>query len=285
MAKKAVGKSKTKAKPAAKKHGAFKSLPPKPPRKKPKAFSIKPRVPVPPPGARHESKATEKSKQTVHAKGPGKTAIATALKGLKGAARAAAEAALLAKKSGRSVAEVASTIPADAKGYVFINGRRVRMISTKGHVAVRRARQDAAAKIAAAAEAETPPTQVKTKLGKKDLNHYKELLLAKRRELVGDLSAMETEALRSSDGGTSHMPIHMADLGTDTHDQDLLLGLAEKEHLQLREIEEALGRIQVNTFGVCQATGKPIPKARLDAKPWAKYSIEAARKMENQWSD
>jgi RNA polymerase-binding transcription factor DksA len=76
------------------------------------------------------------------------------------------------------------------------------------------------------------------------------------------------------------MPIHMADIGTDTYDQDFMLGLAEAERRRLREIDAALGRIEDRTYGVCQMTGKPIPKARLNAKPWARYTIEAAREIE-----
>ena len=92
---------------------------------------------------------------------------------------------------------------------------------------------------------------------------------------------MEAEALRSSGGNLSHMPIHMADIGTDTYDQDFKLGMAETERQVMMEIDEALERIANKTFGVCQMTGKMIPKSRLDAKPWAKYSIEATRLIES----
>jgi RNA polymerase-binding protein DksA len=121
---------------------------------------------------------------------------------------------------------------------------------------------------------------VRTKLNKRDLDRYRTLLLSERSQLVGDLAAMEDQALRSSGGNLSHMPIHMADLGTDTFDQDFMLGLAENERRRLREIDEALQRIHNGTYGVCVMTGKPIPKARLDAKPWARDTIEAAREVE-----
>lgn len=185
-------------------------------------------------------------------------------------------------KKTRTVAEAATNIVADAKGYVFINGRRVRMISTKGAAPLKKPRANGQAAAEAAPE-QIAIKSIKTKLSKKELNHYRELLLLKRRELIGDLHAMETEALRSGSGNLSHMPIHMADIGTDVNDQDLMLGLAETERGQLREIDAALHRIDDRSYGVCQMTGKPIPKARLDAKPWAKYSIEAARKLEGQW--
>lgn len=115
------------------------------------------------------------------------------------------------------------------------------------------------------------------------LDEFRQILLAKRAELIGDLTTIEAGALRS-DGGNSGVPIHMADIGTDTFDQDFALGLAESERTRLKEIDEALQRIEDGTYGVCQMTGKPIPRARLLAKPWAKYTIEAARQVEGGWS-
>lgn len=112
---------------------------------------------------------------------------------------------------------------------------------------------------------------------KKELDEYRELLRAKRRQLVGMLNGMEDEALRSSGGNLSNMPVHMADMGSDVYEQDFTLGMAETERLILDEIDAALQRIEDKTFGVCQMTGKPISKARLDAKPWAKFTIEAER--------
>jgi len=186
-------------------------------------------------------------------------------------------------KKPRTVAEAASQYQADAKGYIFINGRRVRMISTKNHVPSKKPKTNGTPEVAKVEDL-VAIHSIKTKLPKPELNYYRDLLVNKRRELVGDLNAMESEALRSSGGNLSHMPIHMADIGTDTFDQDFTLALAANERVQLREIDDALRRIEEKTYGVCQLTGKPIPKSRLDAKPWAKYTIEAARQMEGQMS-
>jgi RNA polymerase-binding protein DksA len=182
---------------------------------------------------------------------------------------------------GYSVAEVASKAQVDAQGYVFINGRRVRMISTKGVPPKKTAKSNSRGENDN--DAPVRPKNIKTHLTKKQLNHYRELLLAKRHEIIGDLGAIEQEALRNVDGAT-HMPIHMADVGTDTYDQDFMLGLAEAERKQLLEIDDALMRIQQNTYGVCMMTGEPIPDARLEARPWAKYTIEAARQVEGGFS-
>lgn len=115
----------------------------------------------------------------------------------------------------------------------------------------------------------------------RDLEHYRDLLLEKRRELVGDMHSMEGEALRTNGGSNlSTLPMHMADLGTDNYEQEFTLGLVEKERTLLREINDALAKIQNGSFGLCEGTGKPISKPRLEAQPWARFSIEHARQME-----
>jgi DnaK suppressor protein len=125
------------------------------------------------------------------------------------------------------------------------------------------------------------PKKNQAGLSVRELEHFRELLLDKRRELVGDMSHMEREALRSASGtNLSNLPMHMADMGTDNYEQEFTLGLVEKERVLLREINQALAKIQDGTYGICEGTGKPINKIRLEAQPWARYSIEHARQME-----
>lgn len=181
----------------------------------------------------------------------------------------------------RSVAAVAMTSKADSHGYVVVNGRRVRVISTKLSGGKRKKKKAAPAPAPASTLAQEQVEQTKTKLLKADLDHYREILLRHRRELVGRVTGLEDEALRSSGGNLSNMPLHPADIGTDTFDQDFALGMAASDRGLLQELDEALERIEKRTYGVCQMTGKPIPKARLDAKPWAKYTVEAARLVES----
>ncbi len=107
------------------------------------------------------------------------------------------------------------------------------------------------------------------------------MLVQKRRTLVGDLSGMEAETVRDAGGGNlSSMPTHMADVGTDNFEHEFTLGLLESEQALLREIDEAIARIDDRTYGVCLGTGKHIPKARLRAKPWAKYTVDYTRLLE-----
>ncbi len=122
----------------------------------------------------------------------------------------------------------------------------------------------------------------KTRFGEKTLKKFEELLLTKRREIVGDVTNMTNAALSGgrSDAGRSPMPQHMADLGSDNWEQEFTLGLLETERTVVREIDAALQRIKDGTYGVCLATHRPISRARLTAKPWAKYCIEYARLKE-----
>jgi DnaK suppressor protein len=115
----------------------------------------------------------------------------------------------------------------------------------------------------------------------RELDHFRDLLTAKRGEILGDVTSMEREALRTSGGSNlSTLPIHMADMGTDNYEQEFTLTLVETDRKLLRSINHALAKIQNGTFGICEGTGKPITKARLEAQPWARYSIEYAKQME-----
>lgn len=127
---------------------------------------------------------------------------------------------------------------------------------------------------------ETKPEKVVSPLSKADLNHFRELLVEKRHEILGDVGTMENEAFKAG-SNLSNMPIHMADVGTDNFEQEFTLGLIESERKILREIQEALGRIENGTYGICLGTGKAIPKLRLEAVPWAKYTIEYSRDLES----
>jgi DnaK suppressor protein len=117
-----------------------------------------------------------------------------------------------------------------------------------------------------------------------DTDHFRKMMLEKRRELIGNVNVMEDETLKKSrsdaSGDLSSMPIHMADVGTDNYEQEFALGLMDSERKLLTEIDDALRRIEEGTYGICEGTGKPIAKARLEAQPWARFCVEHARMLE-----
>ncbi|HLO41879.1 MAG TPA: TraR/DksA family transcriptional regulator [Phycisphaerales bacterium] len=130
--------------------------------------------------------------------------------------------------------------------------------------------------------ADGPKGDVKSPFGKKELAHFRQILLQKRAELVGDVSSMESEALKGESGSLSSVPQHMAEQGSENYDQSLSLDLAAADRKLIREIDDALARIDNGTYGICELTGKPIRLERLEELPWARYSIEAARDLERR---
>lgn len=121
---------------------------------------------------------------------------------------------------------------------------------------------------------------------KKDLDEFKLQLLRLRAQVRGDVEQITHSAL---DGGhDSKSPTHMAELGTETFEQDFSLGVMERDQDQLDEIDGALKRIDEGTYGLCPgcvAEGKSpakamIPKLRLKAVPFARECVECARKRE-----
>ncbi|MEM6505974.1 MAG: hypothetical protein AAF711_11060 [Planctomycetota bacterium] len=118
--------------------------------------------------------------------------------------------------------------------------------------------------------------RVKTGLKKKDLDEFLQMLLEKRAEIIGNVQGME-DARNAALGDIAHMPLHMADVGSDNFEQEFTLGLVESERKLLREVEEAILRMREGYYGVCLESGRPIQRMRLEFAPWAKYCIDVAR--------
>jgi len=120
----------------------------------------------------------------------------------------------------------------------------------------------------------------KTQLKAADLKKFEQLLLHKRAEILGDVDHMKQEALKKERSDLSNVPFHMADAGSDNFEMENTLGLMDEEVKILTEIDAALTRIERKTYGICEGSGKPIPKARLEAIPWARYCVEYKQLLE-----
>ena len=123
-------------------------------------------------------------------------------------------------------------------------------------------------------------------MNKAELEAYRASLVALRDRHNGDVSHLADEALRRTGGGAagnlSNMPIHMADLGTDNFEQEFTLSLMQNEEQLLGEIGAALERIKQGSFGQCEECQGAIPKARLQAVPYARHCVDCARKLETR---
>ncbi|MBI5873514.1 MAG: TraR/DksA C4-type zinc finger protein [Candidatus Omnitrophica bacterium] len=124
------------------------------------------------------------------------------------------------------------------------------------------------------------------KLDKKTAKIYKNLLLDKREELLGDISHISEETLKKSQkdasGDISGYTFHMADVATDNYDREFSLGLASKERTVLNEINHALGKLEEGGFGSCETCKKPISKIRLKAVPYATLCLKCQQNKEKK---
>ena len=117
---------------------------------------------------------------------------------------------------------------------------------------------------------------VDVKKVKAEWQGYYTCLLELREQLMHQMNGLAKESAQELPGYS----LHMADSGTDNFDRDFALSLLSADQDSVYEIEEALKRIEKKTFGVCELTGKPIPKARLEAIPWTRFTVEAQGQLE-----
>ena len=115
-----------------------------------------------------------------------------------------------------------------------------------------------------------------------DLERFRTMLLALRRRLMGDVHMMTHEALggAETDSGDNHAPMHPADAGSHSFEQEFTLNLLSNDGDRLDRIEAALERIAKRTYGICEECGGRIPKARLETLPDTPHCVKCASQLE-----
>jgi RNA polymerase-binding transcription factor DksA len=116
------------------------------------------------------------------------------------------------------------------------------------------------------------------------IRKQRENLLQLRDAMVDSMAGVAQGTLRSRAEGSeaSAFGMHQADAGSDAYDRDFALSLLSQEQDALYEIDEALKRIELGTYGKCEMSGKPIPHARLEAIPFARFTVECQSQLEKQ---
>src|SRR6266581_448191 len=112
----------------------------------------------------------------------------------------------------------------------------------------------------------------------------KQKLLELRDAMVDSMAGVAQGTLRSRAEGSeaSAFGMHQADAGSDAYDRDFALSLLSQEQDALYEIDQALKRIELGTYGKCEMSGKSIPHARLEAIPFARFTVECQTQLEKQ---
>jgi DnaK suppressor protein len=114
-----------------------------------------------------------------------------------------------------------------------------------------------------------------------DFKLHRERLLALRARFQGDVTQMADNALNKDHAKTTSMPNHPAELGSGNFDQELTLSLLGSERQALDQIEAAIARIDDGSYGQCEKCGRAIPKARLEAIPYAARCVQCASQGED----
>lgn len=116
------------------------------------------------------------------------------------------------------------------------------------------------------------------------IKKQKEKLLQLRDAMVDSMTGVAQDTLRARAEGSeaSAFGMHQADAGSDAYDRDFALSLLSQEQDALYEIDEALKRIDLGTYGKCEMSGKPISRARLEAIPFARFTVECQSQLEKQ---
>lgn len=121
----------------------------------------------------------------------------------------------------------------------------------------------------------------KQTISAEDLARFKAILVQKRRRLMGDVAMMSEEALGSEEGSVdNHAPIHPAEVGSHSFEQEFTLDLLSHDGDRIQMIEMALEKLDEGTYGQCDECTARIPKGRLEMLPESIYCVKCATKME-----
>ena len=117
---------------------------------------------------------------------------------------------------------------------------------------------------------------VKRPLNKKEMEPYRHLLLDLKVKLIKEVLLNQEASNESNEGDV----LDLADLASDSYDKDLANSLSETERARLNAVEAALKRVELGTYGLCDACNKPIPLPRLKVLPFAKFCVQCQQEEE-----
>jgi DnaK suppressor protein len=124
------------------------------------------------------------------------------------------------------------------------------------------------------------------KMNKKDLKKFKKLLEDEKARLVNELGHIEKSvmgrSLREASGDLSAYSFHMADVGTDAQERESVFQYATTEGRVLYDIEDALRKIELGEYGICEDCEKPIERVRLEALPHARMCLKCQERADRQ---
>jgi len=120
-------------------------------------------------------------------------------------------------------------------------------------------------------------------MDRKEMEHFKEIILEKRKKLLEELESIRDNATHEVSEGSSDSTYayHMADVGTDAQEREKAFLWLARENKYLAHLNAALERIEEGDYGDCVSCGEPIAKARLEEVPHTTHCV-ACKNKENK---
>ena len=116
-----------------------------------------------------------------------------------------------------------------------------------------------------------------TAYGTDDLRRFRELILAKRKETIEELDTLKESMMDVTTGEyiseSSNYSLHM-EQGTDAMEREKTFLFASRGSKFVNQLDDALGRIDAKTYGICKVCGLLVPRERLEAVPTAQTCAE-----------
>ncbi|MGE5308455.1 MAG: TraR/DksA family transcriptional regulator [Deltaproteobacteria bacterium] len=130
-----------------------------------------------------------------------------------------------------------------------------------------------------------PEMKVTNKFTRKESDDFRKLILGRRNEILEDLGDRDQtlkQSQKEASGDISGYTYHMADVATDNYDREFSLGIASNERQMLYELDDALKRIDDNTYGLCEDCKAQISKTRLKAIPYTRRCLSCQEKRDGK---
>lgn len=116
------------------------------------------------------------------------------------------------------------------------------------------------------------------------LEEQKQALLDLRDRLLPNMQDVTRDHLRSGASNVSSSSgQHIGDAGSEAEVRDLTIRLLGKDREQLFEIDAALERIRLGYYGICEISLEPIPKKRLQARPFCRLTVKCQEEFEKKY--
>lgn len=114
-----------------------------------------------------------------------------------------------------------------------------------------------------------------------ELEYFKSIIISKRNAAEEEMEILKgylDNMIDSDDADSSSNAHHLADVASGEDSIHMYYTLIQRTRNYINQLNRALLRIENGTYGVCRATGKPIPKGRLEAVPHTRYGVDAKKK-------